>query len=64
MGRMWAHPAKGVLLPKSQVVRAIPHGIQNGAVPPFTAANLPPIRTEPRRAERITCDGRELRIPD
>lgn len=63
---MWDHLTEDAPLPPSQVVRAEPRGAagEDGAVPPLTLANLPPIEQAPEPGERITFDGGEVFIPD
>jgi hydroxybutyrate-dimer hydrolase len=58
---IYAHLTEGTPLPASQVVRTTPRG---AAATPITAGNLPPIATTPAAGNRITFDGRTLRIPD
>ncbi|MCI1190492.1 D-(-)-3-hydroxybutyrate oligomer hydrolase [Calidifontimicrobium sp. SYSU G02091] len=58
---MWAHLAEGAPLPPSQVVRTTPRG---DAAVPITAANVPPWSAAPAAGDRITFDGRTMRIPD
>jgi hydroxybutyrate-dimer hydrolase len=63
---MWAHLTAGAELPRSQVVRTVPRGgpAEDGMVPPLETANVPPIADEPARADRVTFDGRVLRVPE
>lgn len=58
---MYAHLTGGGNLPPSQVVHTTPRG--TGA-PTITAANVPPIKTNPPAADRITFNNRVLFIPD
>jgi hypothetical protein len=52
-------------LPPSQVVRPEPRGTgEDGAVPPLTLENLPPIEQGPELGQRITFDGSEVFIPE
>ncbi len=64
MDAMWAHLRDGAPLPPSQVVRTTPRGGTPGAAPPITAANLPPIASDPDAADRITYSDGTLSIPD
>lgn len=64
LNRMYAHLKHGTPLPPSQVVRTVPRGGTPGAAPAITVANVPPIANSPAAADRITLDGRTLRVPD
>jgi hydroxybutyrate-dimer hydrolase len=65
LDRMYAHLTGGDALPPSQLVRTVPRGrLGDGSVPPIEVANLPPIAMTPTGANRITFDGRTLRIPE
>lgn len=57
---MWAYLTTGAALPPSQLVRTTPRG---AGAPPIALANLPAIAASPPAADRITFDGRVLRIP-
>jgi len=70
---MFDHLKNGTPLPPSQVVRAVPRGIDPGATPPFTladvppldeAANLPAIAQAPPAGDLIRFENRVLEIPD
>jgi hydroxybutyrate-dimer hydrolase len=58
---LYAHLTDGKPLPASQVVRTTPRG---AATTPIAASNVPPIAARPKAGDRITFDGRTLRIPD
>ena len=58
---IYAHLSNGTPLPPSQVVHTIPRG---PGAPPITAANVPPIATNPDAASLITFTGNVLGIPD
>lgn len=58
---MWAHLTEQAPLPPSQVVRTTPRG---AAATPIAPANVPAWSASPPVADRITFDGRAMRIPD
>lgn len=60
---MYAHLMQGTALPPSQVVRTTPRGGTSPA-PAITSANVPEWSAAPPAADRITWDGKTLRIPD
>ena len=51
-------------LPPSQVVRTVARGGTPGAAPALTAANLPPIASEPAHGDRITIEPASITVPD
>jgi len=61
MDLMYDHLRHGRALPPSQVVHTTPRG---PAVPPITAANVPPIADAPPASAQITFTGGQVRIPD
>ncbi|MFL5073403.1 MAG: 3-hydroxybutyrate oligomer hydrolase family protein [Xanthobacteraceae bacterium] len=61
MDLMYDHLRNGRPLPPSQVVHTTPRG---AAVPPITAANVPPIADAPAPGALITYTGGQVRIPD
>lgn len=61
---MWAHLAQGAALPPSQVVRTVPRGGTPGAAPAITAANTPPIASQPVAADTIVHDAGVLKVPN
>ena len=63
---MWNHLTEGARLPPSQVVRPEPRGRagEDGAVPPFTLENLPPIEQAPAPGERLTFEDGEVFVPE
>ena len=64
LDQMYRHLTAGDALPASQLVRTTPRTLQSdGSLAPLSEANLPPIRRTPKAADRITFDGRTLRIP-
>ncbi len=64
LNRMYAHLKHGAPLPPSQVVRTVPRAGTPGAALAITAANVPPISDSPAAANRITLEGKTLRVPD
>ncbi|MCU0929959.1 MAG: D-(-)-3-hydroxybutyrate oligomer hydrolase [Burkholderiaceae bacterium] len=58
---MWAHLTEGAPLPPSQLVRTTPRGSPSTAITPD---NVPPWAAVPPAGDRITFDGRTLRVPD
>lgn len=64
LNRMYEHLKRGTPLPPSQVVRTVPRAGTPGAADAITAANVPPIADSPAAANRITLEGRTLRVPD
>jgi hydroxybutyrate-dimer hydrolase len=61
MDLMYDHLRHGRPLPPSQVVHTTPRG---PAVPPITAANVPPIADSPAPGALITFTGGQVRIPN
>jgi hydroxybutyrate-dimer hydrolase len=61
---MYAHLTSGGPLPPPQVVHTIPRGGTPGAAPQITAANVPPIQTNPASANLITFSNGTVTIPD
>lgn len=63
MDQMYAHLTADGSLPRSQVVRPTPRGLQ-----PYTPVNapllLPPIKRNPAAGDRITFEDRLLTIPE
>jgi hydroxybutyrate-dimer hydrolase len=64
MDAMYNHLKSGAPLPASQVVRTTPRGGTAGAAPAITAANVPPIATDPAPGNVITFSNNTLTIPD
>ena len=54
MDLMYAHLKTGAPLPASQVVRTVPRGLNGTVANPITAANVPPIKTQPAAGDAIT----------
>ncbi len=61
---MYAHLTEGSVLPASQVVRTVPRGILDGAVPPLSAANLPDIDIVPAVDAAIIFHNGVVYIPE
>ncbi|MFT6914309.1 MAG: hydroxybutyrate-dimer hydrolase, partial [Motiliproteus sp.] len=62
---LYARLQAGTELPPSQVVRAVPRGIDaEGRVPDLTLANLPALAQFPNEDDVILFTAGELRIPD
>lgn len=61
---MYVHVTRGVALPQSQVVRALPRGGQPGSAPPLTQLNIPPIEAVPAEPNRITVKQGAVFVPD
>jgi hydroxybutyrate-dimer hydrolase len=55
---------KGTALPPSQVLRTVPRGGTAGAAPAITAANVPPIASNPAAGDRIVFSGSTVNVPD
>ncbi len=65
LDQMYAHLTEGGALPGSQVVRTAPRAVDgSGVLQPIGVANLPPMLASPASADRITFDGRTVRIPE
>ncbi|QHJ00886.1 D-(-)-3-hydroxybutyrate oligomer hydrolase [Xylophilus rhododendri] len=61
---LWSHLADGKPLPPSQLVRtAAPSGMAKGQ-PQVEAADLPPIRQQPARRDRILVKAGRVTVPD
>lgn len=65
LDQMYAHLTGGGRLPGNQVVRTAPRTPDgSGGYQPIGVSNLPPMVATPASADRITFDGRTLRVPD
>jgi hydroxybutyrate-dimer hydrolase len=64
MDMMYANLKNGAALPASQVVRTVPRGLTGTVANPITAANVPPIKTTPDAADKISFANNVVTVAD